>query len=58
MRICAIKNKNYAKREASKPIIFNNPRDRYTLDLSELPYFIDSNDNKKYALNIIVIFEN
>ena len=34
------------------PIIFNNPRDRYVVDISDLPYFIDVNDNKKYILNI------
>jgi len=39
--------KKIIKREVSKPFIFNSPRDRYTLDLFKLPYFINVIDNKK-----------
>lgn len=55
-RICTVKNKNLAKIECFKPIIFNSPRDRYILDLSQIPYFIDVNTNKKNFFNIIKLF--
>lgn len=47
------KNKNYVERKNSGTIIFNYPRDRYVLDLTGLPFYIDINDVHKYIPNII-----
>ena len=41
------------KRNIEKTIIFNYPKDRYVLDLTDLPFYIDINDAHKYILNII-----
>ena len=35
------KNANFYKKEASKTIIFDYKRDRYVLDLTDLPFNID-----------------
>lgn len=43
-------NKNYAKKQSSKPIIFEAPKDRYIIDLSDIPYFIDINNQKNIYL--------
>ena len=50
---CYQKNSKFFKREKCKTIIFDNPKDRYVLDITELPVNIDINDEYKYLLNII-----
>ena len=47
------KNSNYYKRPPSKSIIFDAPKDRYVLDITELPINFDNINNNKYLLNII-----
>lgn len=51
--ICLQKNSNYYKRPPSKSIIFDAPKDRYVLDITELPNNFDNINNNKYLLNII-----
>lgn len=51
--VCAQINIKFYKRESCKTIIFDNPKDRYVLDLTDLPYYIDTDDINKYLLNII-----
>ena len=53
---CYQKNANFYKRESSKTIIFDYPRDRYVLDITDLPFYIDIQDEYKYLLNIIEHF--
>ena len=48
--ICAQKNKNFARKQLTKPIIFDASKDRYILDLSDMPYFIDINNQKNIYL--------
>ena len=50
---CYQKNANFYKRESCKTIVFDYPRDRYVLDLTDLPFNIDLQDKFKYLLNII-----
>ena len=50
---CYQKNSNFYKREPSKTIVFDYPRDRYVLDLTDLPVNIDIKDQFKYLFNII-----
>ena len=47
------KKYKFYKRENSKTIIFDFPKDRYVLDLTELPFHLDIQDEYKYLLNII-----
>ena len=35
--VCCEKNINFYKRESCKTIIFDYPKDRYVLDLTDLP---------------------
>ena len=51
--VCCEKNINFYKRESCKTIIFDYPKDRYVLDLTDLPFYIDIQDENKYLLNII-----
>ena len=51
--VCCEKNINFYKRESCKTIIFDYPKDRYVLDLTDLPLYIDIQDECKYLLNII-----
>ena len=53
---CYQKNANFYTREPSKTIVFDYPRDRYVLDLTELPFNLDIKDEYKYLLNIIEHF--
>ena len=50
---CNQKNFKFYKREKCKTIIFNFPKDRYIMDLTDLPYYIDMVDKYKYICNII-----
>ena len=50
---CLQKNKNHIKRNIAKTIILNYPKDSYALDLTDLLFYIDINDDHKYILNII-----
>ena len=50
------KNSNYYKRPPSKSIIFDEPKDRYVIDITELPTNFDNISNNKYLLNIIEHF--
>ena len=50
---CNQKNFKFYKRENCKSIIFDFPKDRYIIDLTDLPYYIDIVDKYKYICNII-----
>ena len=50
---CSGKNKNKIKREPPKQIITYFPRQRYIMDLTELPIELKENTNYKYLFNII-----
>ena len=50
---CAQKNRNFFKREPSKYILFNKPRDSYIMDITEIPLNLKDAINKKYTLNVI-----
>ena len=39
------KNKNFFKRPPSKVIIFEKPKDRYLIDLTEIPFEISKDLN-------------
>ena len=56
MQYLCTKNKNFARKQPTKPIIFDAPKDRYILDLSDIPYFIDINNQKQYIFNIVEHF--
>ena len=47
------KNKNFFKRPTSKVIIFEKPKDRYLIDLTEIPFEISKDLNYKFICNII-----
>ena len=47
------KNIIFYKRENSKTIIFDFHKDRYVLDFTDLPFYIDIQDEYNYLLNII-----
>ena len=52
--ICNIKIKTkIAKREKAKLIIFNKPRSRYIVDITDIPTEIRANTNYLYLLNIV-----
>ena len=51
--ICSQQNKNFAKKVKAKTIIFDYPKDRYVLDITDLPFYIDIIDEFKCLLNII-----
>ena len=50
---CAGKNKNKLKREPPKQIITFCPRQRYIMDITELPLELKSNNKYAYLFNII-----
>ena len=50
------KNNSYYKREHSKVIILDKPKNRYVLDLTEFPLNFDTKSEYKYILNIIYQF--
>ena len=47
------KNKNFFKRPPCKIIIFDKPKDRYLIDLTEIPFEISKDCNYKFICNII-----
>ena len=55
---CAGKNKNKLKREPPKQILTFCPRQRYIMDLTELPIELKDNNNYTYLFNIIDHFQN
>ena len=50
---CQCKNSSIIKRPHIKQILFDKPRQRYILDLSELPALIKENTEFKYFMHII-----
>ena len=52
----SVKNKEILKREPSKQIITYYPRERYVMDLTELPLELKRNTNYNYLFNIIEHF--
>ena len=57
-RSCAGKKKNKLKREPPKQIIAYFPRQRYTMDITELPIELKRNNNYIYLFNIIDPYRN
>lgn len=52
--ICKIKSKNIKlEKKEFKPILFQYPKERYVLDITDIPNNIDNTSYKKYLLNII-----
>lgn len=52
--LCKIKSKNVKiLNDNPRPIIFMYPRDRYILDVTDIPNNIDNTDYNKYLLNIV-----
>ena len=51
--ICLQKNRKFYKREPSKIILFERPKDRYLIDLTELPVEFKKANNCNYICNII-----
>ena len=50
---CNQKNFKFYKREKCKTIIFDDPKDRYVIDLTDLPHYIDFENKYKHICNII-----
>ena len=50
---CQLKNSSIVKRPFIKQILFDKPRQRYILDLSELPDLIKENTDFKYFMHLI-----
>lgn len=51
--ICQCNNKTTIKNPFIKQILFNNPRERYLVDLTETPDLIKNNTNFKYMIHVI-----
>jgi len=47
------KNNTIFKRPVIKQLLFNNPKDRYIIDITDTPYIINHNTNYKYILHIL-----
>ena len=47
------KNRNFYKRAPSKIILFDKTKDRYLIDLTEIPFEISKNYNYIFICNII-----
>ena len=55
---CQFKNRAIIKKPFVKQILFDKPRQRYILDLSELPSLIKENTEFKYFMHVIDHYSN